>query len=171
MEVWDVYNADRTKTGKTMLRGEPLEPGAYHLVVHACFFNMKGEMLIQQRQDCKLGWPNLWDISVGGSSVSGESSQQAIEREVFEEIGLVHSFQNVRPHMTVNFSRGFDDIYLIERDFDIDRLKLQADEVKMVKWASVDEIFNKIDAGEFIPYFKSQIQLFFDSRKQYGFTK
>lgn len=55
MELWDVYNSDKTKSGKTMVRGEKAEKGAYRLVVHACIFNSKGEMLIQQRQPFKSG--------------------------------------------------------------------------------------------------------------------
>lgn len=83
MELWDIYNRDKTKTNKTMVRGEKFEKGACHLVVHACIFNSKDEMLIQQRQPFKSGWPNMWDITVGGSALSGESSQTAIERELF----------------------------------------------------------------------------------------
>ena len=168
MELWDVYNIERIKTGETMERGEAYKEGAYHLVVHACIFNSKGEMLIQQRQSFKKGWPNLWDITVGGSVTAGESSHNAIEREMWEEIGLKLDLQNVRPHMTTNFEFGFDDIYLIEKDVDINELKLQYEEVQNVQWATLDEIFEKIDNGTFIPYHKSLLQLFFDMRKQYG---
>ncbi len=68
----------------------------------------------------------------------------------------------------MNFNNGFDDIYLIEQDVDINELSLQYEEVQKVKWASKEEIFSVIDSGEFIPYYKSLIQLFFDSRKKYG---
>ena len=117
MELWDVYDKDRIKTGKTMVRGAEFEPDCYHMVVHVCIFNAKGEMLIQQRQPFKEGWPNMWGITVGGSATMGDSSQDAAEREVFEEIGLKLDLQQVRPHLTVNFDRGFDDIYLIEKEF------------------------------------------------------
>lgn len=168
MELWDVYNRDRTKSDKTMVRGDKFESGAYHLVVHACIFNSKGEMLIQQRQPFKSGWSNMWDITVGGSAIAGDTSQTAIEREVFEEIGLKLDLQNVRPHLTVNFDEGFDDIYLIEKEVDLNELKLQYEEVQQVKWASIDEIYQKLDEGVFIPYYKSLIKLLFDMRKQYG---
>lgn len=169
MELWDVYNRDRTKTNKTMVRGSEFEKDAYHLVVHACVFNAKGEMLIQQRQPFKEGWSNMWDITVGGSAVAGESSQTAMERELMEEIGLKVDLQNVRPHITVNFSVGFDDIYLIEKEVNIDELKLQYEEVQQVKWASMEEIFQKIDEGVFIPYYKSLIQLLFEQKQEkYG---
>lgn len=59
--------------------------GTYHLVVHVCVFNQKGEMLIQQRQPFKQGWPNLWDVTMGGSALAGETSQQAAMRELKEE--------------------------------------------------------------------------------------
>ena len=74
MELWDVYDKDRIKTGKTMVRGAEFEPDSYHMVVHVCIFNSKGEMLIQQRQPFKEGFPNLWDVTVGGSATMGDSS-------------------------------------------------------------------------------------------------
>ena len=155
-----------------MLRGSYSKKGEYHIVVHACVFNSKGEMLIQQRQSFKRGWPNLWDITVGGCVASGETSQKAIERELFEELGLKISVnKNKRPHMTVNFDTGFDDIYIFEQDVDLTSLKLQYEEVQNVKWASMEEIYEMIDTERFIPYHKSLLQTLFDMRKRYGFFK
>lgn len=168
MEYWDIYDAERTKTGKTMLRGENFPDGAYHLVVHICVFNDKNEMLIQQRQPFKEGWPNMWDITVGGSAVKGDSSQTAAERELMEELGVEVNLKGVRPHLTVNFDRGFDDIYLIEKEVDISELSLQPEEVQAAKWASREEILKMIENGVFIPYYPSLINLFFDCRKKYG---
>ncbi len=168
MELWDVYDINRNKTNETMVRGEPIEKNNYHLVVHVCVFNSHGEMLIQQRQPFKEGWSNMWDITVGGSAIKGDTSQSAAERELFEEIGLRVDLKNIRPHITMNYNYGFDDIYLIEQDVDINELSLQYEEVQKVKWASKEEIFLMIDSGEFIPYYQSLIQLFFDSRKKYG---
>lgn len=168
MELWDVYDKDRSKTGKTMVRGEEFAEGCYHMVVHVCIFNAKGEMLIQQRQPFKEGWPDMWDVTVGGSAVSGESSQDAIERELFEEIGLKQDFRNIRPQLTINFDKGFNDIYLIEREVDLDSLTLQPEEVQRVKWASQEEIFRMMESGEFIPYYEPLLQLLFEMRKGYG---
>ncbi|MGB4984427.1 MAG: NUDIX domain-containing protein [Erysipelotrichaceae bacterium] len=168
MELWDLYNIDRTKVNVTAIRGGKIKSGYFHLVVHACIFNTKGEMLIQQRQSFKEGWPNMWDISVGGSALTNETSQMAIEREVFEEIGLKIDVKNKRPNLTINFDEGFDDYYLLENDYDINRLQLQYEEVQQVQWATIEDIYNKIDKGIFIPYYKSFIQLLFDTRKQYG---
>lgn len=168
MEFWDVYNRDRILTGKTMARGGEFEKDAYHLVVHVCIFNSEGHMLIQQRQPFKEGWPNMWDLTVGGSALAGDTSQEAAEREVFEEIGYRIQLEGRRPALTINFQFGFDDIYLIEEDLDISRLILQPEEVQQVKWATRSEILSLIDKQEFIPYHKSLINLLFDLRKQMG---
>ncbi|MBR4112705.1 MAG: NUDIX domain-containing protein [Ruminiclostridium sp.] len=168
MEYWDIYDIERVKTGRTMVRGSEFEDDAYHLVVHVCIFNDKNEMLIQQRQPFKEGWPNMWDVTVGGSAVTGDTSQQAAEREVLEEIGLKLDLKGIRPHLTVNFDRGFDDIYLIEKNVDINELTLQPEEVQAVKWAGREEILAMIEKGDFIPYYPELVNLFFQIRKKYG---
>ena len=168
MEYWDIYDVNRVKTGKTMVRGSEFADDAYHLVVHVCIFNSNDEMLIQQRQPFKDGWPNMWDLTVGGSAIVGDTSQKAAEREVAEELGLEINLSGIRPHLTVNFDRGFDDIYLIEDDVDITKLQLQPEEVQAVKWAKREEILKMIEKGEFIPYYPDLINLFFRIRKKYG---
>lgn len=168
MELWDIYDITRNKTNRIMVRGADFNKGDYHMVVHICIFNLKSEMLIQQRQPFKEGWPNMWDITVGGSAIKGDTSQMAAERELMEELGIKISLQNIRPYLTINFDNGFDDIYLIQKDIDIADLTLQYEEVQRVKWASKEEIFSMIDSGEFIPYYQSLIQLLFDIKNRYG---
>ena len=164
MELFDLYTADRVKTGRTMVRGEPTPAGFCRLVVHVCIFDPEGRMLIQQRQPFKRGWSNLWDITVGGSAVSGDSSRSAAERETLEELGLAVDLKEARPTLTVHFETGFDDIYVLTMDVDLSSLKLQHEEVQAVRWASEEEILRMIDDGRFIPYEKSLIQLLFFRR-------
>ena len=164
MELWDLYDKDRNPTGETMVRGDPMKDGAYHLVVHICIFSSEGKMLIQHRQPFKSGWSDLWDITVGGSAVHGDTSRSAAEREVLEEIGFDPQLEDVRPSLSVNFERGYDDFYLIRRDLDLSKLSLQAEEVKEVRWASLQEILSMVDAGTFIPYHKSLLELLFFMR-------
>ncbi len=168
MEILDIYDENKIKTGKTAKRGEKLGKGEYRFAVHVCIFNSDGKMLIQQRAKNKDGWSSMWDITAGGSVLSGETSSEAIERELFEELGIRHSFKNIRPHMTYSFSEGYNDIYIIKEDIDLGSLKLQPEEVEAVKWADAEEIVSMIDNGEFIPCYKNLIRLLFDSRHKYG---
>ena len=49
MELWDLYDADREKTGETMRRGMPVPSGFYHLCVSVWLVNQNGEFLLSQR--------------------------------------------------------------------------------------------------------------------------
>ena len=161
MELWDLYDKHRNPTGETMVRGNPVPPDRYHLVVHICIFNSKGEMLIQHRTGFKPTWSGMWDLSVGGSVTAGESSPVGAHREVLEEIGLHIDFSDISPAISVTFPDGFDDYYIIHMDLDMDDLRYQPEEVQGAKWASMEEIFSMIDAGSFIPYHKSFIEYLF----------
>lgn len=172
MEAFDLYTEDRLSLNKTMNRGEPTPDGCCRLVVHVCIFNSSGEMLIQQRQPFKKGWSNMWDISCGGSVVSGENSRTAAEREVSEELGIAISLEDIRPVLTIHFNEGFDDIYAITKDLQLSELRLQPEEVQAVKWASLEEIVSMIDSGKFIPYHKDLIGMLFFMRNRRGtFTR
>ena len=167
-EIWDIYDIYRNKTGRTMERGSNFKEGDLHLVVHLCIFNTNGELLIQQRQKDKEDFPNMWDISVGGSALAGETPQQAVMRETLEELGICIDLSQIRPQFTINFDQGFDDTFLVIADVDLNSLTLQEEEVQYAKWASRQEIFKMMTEGSFIPYHLGKIQLCFDMLGQYG---
>lgn len=163
LEYWDIYDKHRVKTGEKHIRGRKFPDGCYHTVVQVSLFNSDGKMLIQQRQPFKKSFSDMWDMTAGGSALAGESSQQAVHRELLEEIGIDYDFDDIIPHFTLNFFDRFKDEYIIIKDIDdIDSLNLQYEEVKAVKWADIDEIFELIDKGKFVPYTKGRIQLIFD---------
>jgi len=165
MELWDVYDIHKIRTGKTVARGgNTLAEGEYHLTAHIALFSTEGKMLVQQRAACKDNWPSMWDITVGGAVVAGEDSATGAERELFEEIGIRHSFLGVRPHLTLHHKNVFCDCYIIVEDVDPTTLTLQECEVAAVKWASIEEIFEMMNNGSFIAYHESFIRLLFDMR-------
>ena len=161
MEKWNLYTIDRVITNRVITRGDDIPKNLYHLVVHVCIFNAKNQMLIQQRQTFKEGWPNMWDVTVGGSAMIGENSRQAAMREVAEELGLKIDLKNTPPVITKYFSEGFDDIYILEKEIDISKLTLQYEEVQAVKWVDIEEILDMIGLKKFIPYDESFIHFLF----------
>lgn len=162
MELWDIYDKDRNFTGKVIQRGTPLEKNEYRLTVKLAIFNNDGEMLIQKRQSTKVKYPNLWDFSVAGNSIHGEISEETMERELFEELGIEHDFSNERPMFTIHANHGFSDFYILNfENIDINSLKIQHEEVQSVTWATKQEIYQLIDENKFIPYTKALIDLIF----------
>ena len=161
MEFWDLYDIDRRATGEMHPRGERMPEGRYHLVVHVVIFNTQGEMLIQQRQPFKEGWPNMWDVTVGGSAIAGDTSRTAAQRETLEEIGLRIDLSNELPKVVLPFDTGFDDIYILTMDLDPATLTLQESEVQAVRWASKEDVLALLDTEQFIPYHKAFLELLF----------
>ena len=151
-ELWDVFDINRQPTGKTHKRGEPFSEGEFHQVIHICIFNSKGNLLIQKRQPWKKEWSGMWDLSVAGSAIAGEDPRKAAERETLEELGLELDLSNIRPEFTINFDHGFDDYFIIQKDVDIRKLKLQKEEVAAVKWATKYEVHNLAAKHQMIPY-------------------
>ena len=126
-------------------------------------------MLIQKRQSTRNRFPNLWDISAGGHSISGETSKEAIQREAYEELGYIHDFSNDRPYLTINYDDGFGDVYLLnDENLDINDLRLQKEEVQSVTWANKNEIMQLINEEKFIPYCTGFIELLFFNQNKRG---
>lgn len=152
MENWDIYNQYREKVGRTHVRGEDLEMGDYHLVVHVWIMNDKGEFLIQQRTPWKVGWPGAWDCAAAGSSISGDDSEAAVLRETKEEIGLDLDMKKTQLLFSIKTDAVFDDVYLARTNAELEELTLQEEEVSDVRWATIEEIREMVKREEFIPY-------------------
>lgn len=166
MEYVDIYTAERQRTGRTAERGSKLDEGEYRLIVHAAIFNRAGELLIQQRQPFKKGWGGLWDLSMGGAVSAGETSAQALVRELQEELGLIWDLHGEPQALTVSFDHGFDDIYILRGEVDLSSLRLQPEEVADARWATREEIFAMLADGRFVPYHEGLIELLFAMREK-----
>ena len=110
----------------------------------------------------------MWDITAGGSAQAGDTSQQAASRELKEEVGIDYDLTGVRPAMTIYFDGGFNDIYTINMDVDIDSLELQTAEVEKVAWATEEEILDMLHEKEFVLYKTSFISLLYFLRNHNG---
>ena len=171
MELLDLYDFDRTKTGATIVRGElPPYEGRY-TVIHICIFDEKGNMLIQKRASEKKSWPNKWDVSVGGAVISGETSGEAASRELFEELGIMAYLNKTPPAISICSEHCFDDYYVIVGKPVLEELTLQKDEVSEAAMASREEVLSLLRKGEFVPYKKGVIEMLFDMAKSFGALK
>lgn len=152
-ELWDIYDSNRNKTGKTLERGQPMKQDEYHLVIHAWIQNSEGKWLISKRSPNKH-YPNMWEPT-GGSALAGEESITAALREVKEELGIELDPKNGYLFQTAvrqyrNFP-DFLDIWVFRHDYPVEDVVLQPGETCDAKWATSDEILEKEKNGEFIP--------------------
>lgn len=59
-----------------------------HPVVHLHVFNSNGDVYLQKRPEWKDIQPGKWDTAVGGHIDYGETPEDALLREVREELGI-----------------------------------------------------------------------------------
>lgn len=152
MELLDIYDKNKVKTGRIHERGKPMKKGDYTLVVHLWIINDKGDILIQKRQSSKKIYPNMWDASVAGAAMKGDDSKSAIIRETKEELGI--DLDMTKSELLFSFKRDwwFDDIWVAKQNINIKDLNLQYEEVSDAKWVSYNVIETMVGKGEFIKY-------------------
>lgn len=87
-EVVDIYDENWQPIG-TAPRNEVHEKGLLHQVAH-CWMIAQTQPVIyfQQRAYTKKDFPGCYDLACGGHIDAGESADDAILREIHEEIGL-----------------------------------------------------------------------------------
>ena len=153
-----------------MERSQKPEPGDCRTVVHLCVFNGQGELLVQRRAAEKFTYPLRWDVTAAGAVDAGETSRQAAERELREELGYSLSLEGLRPVMTVNFPGGFDDFFVVEQDVSVEKLILQKEEVCDAAWIPVQKAEEMILKKEFCPYPPGFLTVLYSLRHGQGFV-
>lgn len=157
-EYWDIYDSNKQLTGRTMKRNDwCLKDDEYHLTVLGVIQHTDGRFLITQRVMTKSWAAGWWEVS-GGGVMAGESSQEAVAREVLEETGLkvgnaeegyVFSYKRENPGEGDNY---FVDIYKFVLDFTEEDIKLQEEETMGYKLATAEEIAELGKQGIFLHY-------------------
>lgn len=166
-EIRDLYLADRVRSGQTQVRGDKIPDDLYVVIVHVALFNYKQQLLIQRRSPTHSHWPGVWDISCGGSTIAGETSREAAQRELFEELGLKLELDN-RPQFSMSWTNGFDDVYTLRLpgDFRPEDCILQPEEVAEVRFATLQDVLELYHRGEFFPHRESMLRLLFAMQDQ-----
>lgn len=150
-EIWDLYDARGQKTGKTMVRGEEVPSGLYHIGVHIWPINARGEFLIQRRAMGVQWKPGIWAVT-GGSAVSGEDALVAARRELQEELGYTASEQEMHLVMRLRRSNSFCSVYAVRINCPAEQFALQQEEVSAVKWCASGQLMQMIAVGAMYNY-------------------
>ena len=150
VELWDVYDRERNLTGRFQRRGEVLQQGDYHLVIHVWLQNSEGKFLITKRSPNK-DFPNMWECT-GGSALAGEDSLSAAMREVQEETGIILKPENGKVMLSGIGTDYLYDIWVFQHDFNLKDVLLQEGETCDAKTADAEEILKMQKESIFVPY-------------------
>ena len=157
-EYWDVYDENRNKTDKTMLRDDwNMSPDEFHISVLGVVRDLQGRYLITQRKLDKPWGAGWWEFP-GGAVLAGETPDEAVVREVGEETGLNVSSCETERIFTYTRTNAqeknnyFMDLYGFTLDFDESDVTVQEEEVEGFKLATAQEIAEFGKQGIFLHY-------------------
>ena len=140
MEKWDLLDGEGRPLGKTLVRGDKLRPGQYHLVVHIWVEDSRGRLLIQKRAPHLKLMPDTWAVT-GGSAVAGEDS-------VPDDFRLLGRMRR---------RNSLCDLWLLRRDVPLSKLSLQTEEVADARWVTRGQLMEMVKDRQFhhygTPYF------------------
>ncbi len=134
-----------------------MQPGEFHLTVLGVIRRPDGKFLITQRVMTKAWAPGSWEVS-GGGVMAGETSAQAIQREIWEETGLdvtgakggyLFSYQRINPDEGDNY---FVDIYRFDMDVKEEDVHIQTAEAMGFQFADLDTIKELAEQNKFLHY-------------------
>ncbi len=130
-----------------------------HPVVHLHLFNSRGELYLQKRPLWKDIQPGRWDTAVGGHVDYGETPDEALRREVREELGVTeftperitqYIFDSVRERELVYVNRTVYDGPIAP-----------SDETDGGRFWMIDEIVRTLGRELFTPNFESEFRRVF----------
>jgi len=146
MELWDIYDENKQPTGRGIC-----------LTVLGVIARPDGTFLVTKRVMTKAWAPGWWEVS-GGAAQAGESSWEAVRREVREETGLdvskadggyLFTYRRINPDEGDNY---FVDVYRFVMDIKDEDLHLQEEETDGYRFATLDEIKGYAAEGKFLHY-------------------
>ena len=146
MEWNDIYDENRNLTGRIHRRGTHWNPGEYGLVVCVWVYDGRGHLLLTRRAKGK-SFAGTWENS-GGAAKAGETSRQAIARELYEETGIRAEETEFELIDSDRDRNTFYDFYCLRRNLPLCDIVLLPGETDDVMWASFGKVHWMIRTGK-----------------------
>jgi isopentenyldiphosphate isomerase len=147
-ELFDVVDDEDNIVGKAT-RSECHENGLIHRSVMFFVFDPKKRVLVTKRTLNKDFFPGFYSIVLGGHVQSGESYEEAVVREIEEEIGI-----SAKPYLISFFKKRIPEEKENVKVFGVvvkEKLKLNEDELESGEFLEFEELDDRMEKEEFLP--------------------
>ncbi len=131
-----------------------------HPVVHLHVFNSRGELYLQHRPQWKDIQPGKWDTACGGHVDLGENVEQALLREVREELGITDFHPVPMGHYVFESQRERELVYVHRCVYD-GTVTPSKDELDGGRFWTPAEIAENMGKGVFTSNFENEYMKYF----------
>lgn len=128
-----------------------------HPVVHLHVFNSAGDIYLQKRPEWKDIQPGKWDTAVGGHIDYGETPEEALLREVREELGITDFTPIFVDKYVFESARERELVYVHRTTYD-GPICPSAEELDGGRFWTMKEIREAMGQGVLTPNFESEFQ-------------
>jgi isopentenyldiphosphate isomerase len=156
-EIFPIVDEDGRVTGSAT-RGE-CHSGTkmLHPVVHLHVFNSRGDIYLQRRPEWKDIQPGKWDTAVGGHVDYGETVDEALRREVYEELGI-SDFVPVFVDRYVFESQRERELVYVNRTVYDGEIRPSEDELAEGRFWTIQEVSEAMGQGVLTPNFENEFR-------------
>ena len=128
-----------------------------HPVVHLHVFNSAGDIYLQKRPEWKDIQPGKWDTAVGGHMDYGETPEQALRREVREELGITDFVPEFVDKYVFDSKRERELVYVNRTTYD-GPVRPSAEELDGGRFWTMQEIKEAMGKEILTPNFESEFR-------------
>lgn len=142
MELIDIVDENNELTGQVEERWTAYDKGLWRRTVSCWIMNGMGEVLLQKRTANKRRNPNKW-AKTGGQVDSGESVEEAIFREVKEELGIEIPKEQIKVidiYKSDDKNKRFGYNFIFVVNYKTEDYILQKEEVSKVKYLTIEDM-------------------------------
>jgi isopentenyldiphosphate isomerase len=147
-ELLDIVD-DQDRVLSRAPRSRVLRDYHIHRAVMFFVFDDEQRVFVNQRSETKEIYPSFWSIAFGGHVLAGESYDNAVRREIKEEVGL-----EAPAHLITSFQKRTADerenvkVYAVTAD---QEPVLYPDEIAQGRFMTLAEINEMIPRFDFLP--------------------
>ena len=128
-----------------------------HPVVHLHVFNSKGDIYLQRRPDWKDIQPGKWDTAVGGHIGYGETPEEALRREVREELDITDFIPEFVDKYVFESNRERELVYVNRTTYD-EEIRPSKEELDGGRFWTMQEIREAMGKDILTPNFESEFR-------------
>lgn len=146
MELLQLFDENKNMLNESIERDrkKELEPGKYFMII-LLFIENNNKFLIQKTSESRKSEY----ATTGGHVTYGDDALKTVIKEAKEELGLDLKESEIKEIETITHKLAHIGIYYCNKKIDINKLKIQEEEVESLYWMSLDEINELIKEDKF----------------------